>query len=312
MSSAGSIALLFLLKETYPPLVLVKKASDLRRRTKNWRHSRQAGGNRVSTSPSCTACCTLLLTAYAIVFQEIHGFNKGVGSLPYFGLIIGVGIGFSVIVYQNKDYARKLAANNDIPVPEWRMPIVIVGGIVFAIGCFGFGWTGYKKDISWVGPAVFGIPLGFGIFTVFLQLLNYQVDAYLMFAASAVAANTILRSIFGAAFPLFAAYMFEVRPHTLVASTLLMVYRASASSGAAPSSAASRPSWSPCPSTSTTVAPACGIKSKLAPALDVKLAQKRKQDEEAANGHSSESGSGDGEKGAPAAVNGEKEKTKDS
>lgn len=30
-----------------------------------------------------------------------------------------------------------------------------------------------------------------------------------MFAASAIAANTIMRSIFGAVFPLFATYMFE-------------------------------------------------------------------------------------------------------
>lgn len=39
--------------------------------------------------------------------------------------------------------------------------------------------------------------------------LNYIIDAYLMFAASAIAANTIMRSIFGAVFPLFAYYMFE-------------------------------------------------------------------------------------------------------
>jgi DHA1 family multidrug resistance protein-like MFS transporter len=42
-----------------------------------------------------------------------------------------------------------------------------------------------------------------------LQSLNYLVDAYLMFAASAIAANTFLRSLCGAAFPLFARQMFE-------------------------------------------------------------------------------------------------------
>ena len=44
---------------------------------------------------------------------------------------------------------------------------------------------------------------------MFLQLLNYIVDSYLMFAASAIAANTFMRSLFGAVFPLFAYYMFE-------------------------------------------------------------------------------------------------------
>ena len=44
---------------------------------------------------------------------------------------------------------------------------------------------------------------------IFLQALNYLVDAYLMFAASAIAGNTFLRSIAGAAFPLFARQMFD-------------------------------------------------------------------------------------------------------
>jgi len=45
--------------------------------------------------------------------------------------------------------------------------------------------------------------------SIFLQCLNYLIDAYLMFAASAVAANTFLRSLCGAIFPLFATYMIE-------------------------------------------------------------------------------------------------------
>lgn len=45
--------------------------------------------------------------------------------------------------------------------------------------------------------------------SIFLQCLNYLIDAYLMFAASAIAANTFLRSLCGAIFPLFATYMIE-------------------------------------------------------------------------------------------------------
>lgn len=45
--------------------------------------------------------------------------------------------------------------------------------------------------------------------SIFLQALNYLVDAYLMFAASAIAGNTFLRSLCGAGFPLFARQMFQ-------------------------------------------------------------------------------------------------------
>lgn len=45
--------------------------------------------------------------------------------------------------------------------------------------------------------------------SIFLQALNYLVDAYLMFAASAIAGNTFMRSLCGAGFPLFARQMFN-------------------------------------------------------------------------------------------------------
>lgn len=45
--------------------------------------------------------------------------------------------------------------------------------------------------------------------SIFLQALNYLVDAYLMFAASAIAGNTFMRSLCGACFPLFASQMFN-------------------------------------------------------------------------------------------------------
>jgi hypothetical protein len=62
--------------------------------------------------------------------------------------------------------------------------------------------------------------MGFSIFLIFLSLINYTVDAYLFAAASALAASTVSRSIFGAVFPLFARQMFEsLNPRW--ASTLL-------------------------------------------------------------------------------------------
>ena len=69
--------------------------------------------------------------------------------------------------------------------------------------------TGFSSDIHWAIPAISGVFTGFGIMSIFLQGLNYLVDAYLMFAASAIAGNTFMRSLAGAGFPLFARQMFE-------------------------------------------------------------------------------------------------------
>ncbi|KAL3425812.1 major facilitator superfamily transporter [Phlyctema vagabunda] len=223
------------LEETYPPIILVSKAAELRRRTKNWGiHAKQEEieidfrelitknfsrpMRLLVTEPIVLLLSIymsfiygllyLFLTAYPIVFQQIHGFSGGVGGLPYLGMVIGqLSAGLYIILLQPA-YNRKLAANNGVPVPEWRLMPVVYGGISFAIGLFWFGWTGYKKEIHWIAPTLSGLLTGFGLLAIFLQSLNYLVDAYLMFAASAIAANTFLRSLAGAGFPMFAQYMF--------------------------------------------------------------------------------------------------------
>jgi DHA1 family multidrug resistance protein-like MFS transporter len=143
------------------------------------------------------------------VFQGVYGWSPGIAGLAYFGMIIGELVAFLIIFFDNPRYIRKLEANNNVPVPEWRLPISMVGGVTFSAGLFWFAWTGYSGNIHWIVPILSGLLTGFGIFTIFLSLLNYIVDAYLMFAASAIAANTFMRSIFGGVFPLFATYMFE-------------------------------------------------------------------------------------------------------
>ncbi|KAL7806285.1 major facilitator superfamily domain-containing protein [Trichoderma aethiopicum] len=246
----GFVALfldMFFLSESYPPVILVSKASELRRRTKNWGiHAKQEEieidfGELVSKNFSrplrllFTEPIILLLsiymsfiygllylffTAYPLVFVGVHHFNAGQSGLTFFGMIIGELIATITIILQVPWYNRKLAANHGIPIPEWRLPNMMVGGIAFAGGIFWFGWTGYTQSIHWAAPAVSGILTGFGLMSIFLQALNYLVDAYLMFAASALAGNTFMRSLFGAAFPLFGRQMFEGM-HIEWAATLL-------------------------------------------------------------------------------------------
>ncbi|KAK1812881.1 hypothetical protein LTR12_012765 [Friedmanniomyces endolithicus] len=227
---------LIFLEETYPPVILVNKAADLRRRTKNWGiHAKQEEIEidfrelleknlsrplrMLFTEPIVLALSIymafiygllyLFLTFYPIVFQQIHGMSEGVGGLPFLGMITGEIIAGIYIILLQPSYNKKLAANNNIPIPEWRLPPVIIGGVLFAIGVLWFGWSGYRKDIHWIVPTLSGLFTGFGIMSIFLQCLNYLIDAYLMFAASAIAANTFLRSLCGAIFPLFATYMIE-------------------------------------------------------------------------------------------------------
>ncbi|KAK4560400.1 hypothetical protein LTR86_005596 [Recurvomyces mirabilis] len=223
-------------RETYAPVILVHRAQRLRRETGNWAiHAKQEEIEitfrelveknlarplrMLFTEPIVLALSIymafiygllyLFLTFYPIVFEQIHGFNQGVGGLPFLGMITGEMLAGVYVILTQPEYNRKLAANNDIPIPEWRMPPAVIGGMLFAGGILWFGWTGFRADIHWIVPTLSGLPTGFGIMVIFLACFNYLVDAYSVYAASAIAANTILRSLAGAGFPLFATYMIE-------------------------------------------------------------------------------------------------------
>ncbi len=59
-------------------------------------------------------------------------------------------------------------------------------------------------------PSLIGVALiGFGFTTIFQSSLNYLVDTFTMYSASAVAANTFLRSMFAGAFPLLVIPMYN-------------------------------------------------------------------------------------------------------
>ena len=149
----------------------------------------------------------LFFEAYPIAFQEQRGWNEGVGALPFIAITLGVVLGAGVIVYTSKTrFARKLAKHGRV-VPEERLVPMMIGAVVFPIGMFWFGWTS-SPNISWVPQVLAGIPLGAGVLMIFMQGLNYIIDCYLMNANSAIAANSFLRSLCGAGFPLFATAMY--------------------------------------------------------------------------------------------------------
>lgn len=207
MGSCSVILNFFFLKESYAPVVLVGKAQELRRRTKNWGiHAKQEEVEvdlrellqknftrpiRLLISEPIILAVTvymsfiygllyLFLTAYPLVFQGVHQIRPGVAGLPFFGMVVGIFCIAAFIIWDNKNYIKKLEANGGIPVPEWRLPPVIVGGVLFAIGLFWFGWTGYTDSIPWIAPTLSGLFTGAGLLAIFIQLFNYIIDSYLM------------------------------------------------------------------------------------------------------------------------------------
>ncbi|EEQ41697.1 hypothetical protein CLUG_05825 [Clavispora lusitaniae ATCC 42720] len=230
------IAIVFFMDETHHGLILSRKAEILRRRTGNW--GIHAAHDQVSLSIKeiveknisrpivmlftepilflitlynafIYGLLYLFLTAIPLIFVGGYHFSSGVGELPYLAMLIGEVIGGILSIFMERRYVRAVVANNGKPVPEERLPPMIVGSILFAIGIFWLGWTGnYASKVHWIVPTIGTAPIGMGLILIFLPCLNYIIDCYLFFAASALAGNTFLRSAFGAVFPLFAKQMF--------------------------------------------------------------------------------------------------------
>jgi len=216
------------LDESYPAVLLVYKARRLRHEYGNWalhaKHeewdvSLRELGNKYLIRPFqllMTPICFLValyasfvygilyanLAAFPIEFQEERGWNMVVGALPFLAIFIGILIGAVTNILNQRYYVKRFHTNGDRPIPEARLPPMMIGSIFFAAGLFVFAWTS-DRSITWVGPCMGAILVGYGFFTIFQAALNYLIDTFQKHAASAVAANTFLRSMFAAAFPLF-------------------------------------------------------------------------------------------------------------
>ncbi|KAF5665846.1 major facilitator superfamily transporter [Fusarium heterosporum] len=151
----------------------------------------------------------MLFTIYPIVFQEKRGWNAGVGELPLIGTVIGAFLGGFVVLTDTHIRRKKVEKEGKEMEPEDRLPLAMIGGVGFAVAMFWFAWTAEYNSIHWIVPTLAGTFLSTCLMLIFVAYLTYLVDVYLMYAASAIAANTIARSACGAAAPLFTKQMFD-------------------------------------------------------------------------------------------------------
>lgn len=73
----------------------------------------------------------MLFTIYPIVFQEMRGWNSGVGQLPLIGVAIGAVIGGAIIWANSRRLERGHKGE-----PEDRLPVAMLGGVLFPVTMF--------------------------------------------------------------------------------------------------------------------------------------------------------------------------------
>ncbi|KXN92560.1 hypothetical protein AN958_06857 [Leucoagaricus sp. SymC.cos] len=150
----------------------------------------------------------LMFTTFSDFFSKTYGFGIGITGLTYLGL----GVGFFTATlfggkFADQVYVSLSSKNGGVGKPEMRIPVLFIGSIFIPIGVFWYGWSAQAK-LHWIMPIIGSAIFGFGMMTTYLPIQLYLVDTF-TFAASALSAASLFRSLLGFAFPLFGAQMYD-------------------------------------------------------------------------------------------------------
>lgn len=215
-----------ILRETYAPTLLAKKAFLLRKETGDSKYRSKFDKGLTPGflfKQAILRPCKMLIfspivfilaidmsiiysylyfmfTTFAFVFKDQYGFNTGEAGLAYLGLGIGFVVGqFGVATFSDA-YIKKKMTQGPM-MPEYRLPPLMLGGFLVPIGLFWYGWTAEYKT-HWIVPIIGTAFTGIGTICTFLPIQMYLIDSFGIYAASALATNTVVRSLFGATLPL--------------------------------------------------------------------------------------------------------------
>jgi hypothetical protein len=159
----------------------------------------------------------LLFTTFSVVFEQQYHFSSGSVGLSFLGIGIGSLMGL-VITGATSDRILKSNARKDCPPgtedkdlvykPEYRLPPLFPASLLIPAGLFIYGWTA-QYHVHYIVPIFGTLLIGIGNLGVFMSIQMYMVDAFTIFAASALAANTVIRCVLGAVLPLAGQDMYD-------------------------------------------------------------------------------------------------------
>lgn len=236
--SGAAVIFMATIRETYAPAILRARAARLRKETGDDRYWSRFD-QKVSTiqllktnlsRPFILAATEPILwffntwislvyailylcfVAYPIVFKEHRGWSTGQVGLAFLGM--GCGTVASIVLEPfwrsiiNKR-TSKYDPETGRPAPEAQAYVMTIGACLTAVGQLAFSWTCLPVTIHWIVPIIFGVPFGMGNTISFIYGSNYLAGAYGLYAASALAANSFLRSVAGGVLPLAGPSMYR-------------------------------------------------------------------------------------------------------
>lgn len=150
-----------------------------------------------------------MLTTFSDIFVRQYDESIGISSLNYISLAVGFTLGGQVGGRLTDRFYRQLKEKHGGKGrPEFKLPLMMITAFLIPVGFLLFGWTAEYK-VHWIVPNIGAVIFSLGLMGVWMGIQMYSVDSFGVFAASAASAITIVRSLCGFGFPLFATSLYE-------------------------------------------------------------------------------------------------------
>jgi len=222
-----SLGFLFL-EETYVPVILSERKKQLEKTdpgsyyfdgederplTTKLYHSVQRPVRILFTQPIIFTMASyqalIFATTYSLYtqMQTIYGDGYGFSTQQVGLLYLGPGLGFLFSVFFvvpriDTVYNALTKRYNGQSKPEYRLPLANIGSVLIPVSLFWFAWT-VQFHLHWFVSVLSTFFYGIGQVTIFNSTQNYYIDAFEKYAASAIAAGALFRSMIGGVVPLF-------------------------------------------------------------------------------------------------------------
>lgn len=234
---AGGVetAVFAMLPETHHGIILMRKAARLRKEQPEYDHrssfelerpsvvealriTATRAGSMLISDPIILAISLWQTTVFGIIYLFFdafpivfgaHGFGVGATGLTFLGIGVGMllyGV-FAMTVGDRIEESESRKAGG-VRTPERRLKLGLLGAIIVPISLLWFGFTTYTS-VPYMVPIVASGFYGFGFLAVSLSTFYYTIDAYTTYAASAFAAQAMIRSVATSVFVLFGTQMFS-------------------------------------------------------------------------------------------------------
>ncbi|CRG92655.1 Cycloheximide resistance protein [Talaromyces islandicus] len=225
IASGVGLIMMSLVRESYPPVILRRRAAKIREQTRDprwWSEYDECEiplHRRLFTAlwRPIKLCITepvlwfwnfyisviyailyLCVVSYPIIFQ-IRQWSPDISGLAFLGVFIG-----NTLAVLGEPLFRQLVNLHPVDMrtgkraPEASVLVIIIAAVVAPVGQLVFALTSLPASVPWIASMTGAVLFGFGNTIIFTYGTNYVAVSYGIYASSALVSNSVCRSLLAA------------------------------------------------------------------------------------------------------------------